>query len=427
MVSGVTTSSERVSRWRHPRYVVYLSVLVVNFFHLVSYTNIAPDAHTKAFGDALNYIEMAKQTFAPVDNPFALRVLTPWVVHNLQAVFGVPHDYVWMLVTYLAISATLIVFFKLLYDQLHLSFFVSTAATLMLGFTNFFVMYNYGNFWLVDPVNNLFLVLGIYFLVKRKLLPFAIVIVLGTINKETTLFIAPLYPLLQWARTGRLRDRTVIFGVLTMVVATAFYLVFRTWALSQIGGGNYQAFSGQNGQSIFANIRFALNSHKGNELGVLYDILKFTWLLFGYGLYLLYRQSKLRSELLVISIWLFATCVFGRLFATDTERVFVLMAPVVIAVAAVVLNRFDSDRDRLWVSGITFVYVALNLGWVPGEWAMLANLGAMVIFVAALRPYLKPAQPGPPPVESGPESNGTVRFPPVAAQAPSAQRSDPQE
>jgi hypothetical protein len=373
--------------------VVYLAILLINFMHLVSYTTIAPDAHNKAVGDALNYIEMSERTFAQVDNPFALRMLTPWVVHNLQALLGVPLDYVWMLITYLAISATLIVFFKLLYDHFQLSLFISTVATVMLAFTNSFVMYNFGNFWLVDPVNNFLMVLGIYFLLKRKLIAFAVVILVGTINKETMLFLAPLYPLLAWVRTGRLRDRSVLFGVLAMVVATGFYLVFRTWAMSQIGGGSYEAFSGQNGKSVFANIQFALNANKGNELAILHNVLWFAWLIFGYGLYQLYKKSGIRSELLVISVWLFATCLFGRIFATDTQRVFVLMAPVVIAVCAIVLSRFDSERERLWVSGIAFIYAALNLGWVPGEWSLAASLGALVIFVAVLKPYREPVQP----------------------------------
>jgi hypothetical protein len=401
-----TETGRRGERSGRRRYVVYATVLVINFLHLVSYTYVDSYAHTRAFGDALNYLEMSRHTFAAVDNPFALRMLTPWMVHTLQSLSGISLDYVWIAVTYTAISATLIVFFKLLYDQLGLSFFGSTVGTVLLAYTGIVTMYNFGNIWLVDPVNNLCMVLGIYFLVKRKLLAFTVVVVLGVLNKETMLFLAPLYPLLAWVRTRRLRDRTVLFGVVAMVVAAGAYLVFRTWALAHIGGEDYRAFSGQNGKSVFWNIRFALNNHKGDEFVRLFGTYTFLWLIFGYGLYLLYRQYRLRSELVVVSLWLFGTCLFGRLFATDTERVFVLMAPVVIAVCAVVFDKFHGERDRLWIAGLVFLYAGLNLGWIPPAWSLLGSLAAIVVFIAVLRPDRELTQSPPEQPRLNPNANG---------------------
>src|SRR5688572_3204851 len=90
----------------------YAAILVAGFFGAVSYGRFAPDVRTTAFGDALNYIRMSEQTFAPVDDPFAFRMLTPWLVRHASAVTGIGPDIVWLGLTLTATMAALVVVYE---------------------------------------------------------------------------------------------------------------------------------------------------------------------------------------------------------------------------------------------------------------------------------------------------------------------------
>jgi hypothetical protein len=60
----------------------------------------------------------------------------------------------------------------------------------------------------------------------------------------------------------------------------------------------------------------------------------FLWVAFAYGLYRLDRHEGLHSQLLVAGLWLFACCLLGRLVATDTGRVFIVMGPLALGATA---------------------------------------------------------------------------------------------
>jgi hypothetical protein len=251
----------------------------------------------------------------------------------------------------------------------------------MLACTYNYTLFNYWDIWLVDPLNNLFYVLAITFLIQRKLWPFAIVIILGSLNKETTLLLAPLYPILAWARTGSIKSHEVKQSLIAFVTMGVVYLTYHLWAQDRIGG-HYALLSGQNGHSVWNNIRFALDSHKMNDQQLIYQVFQFVWLFFIYGLYRLYKKLGILNELLIISAYLFGAVMLGRLFASDTQRVYIMMAPIVMAVAALMFNSVKTEMDRLWVGVIAFLYVAVNLAWFTSpDFIMIANVGALAIFV----------------------------------------------
>jgi hypothetical protein len=369
------------------RAAAYLAVLTVGFLNLISQADFSQGAHVKTFGDATEYFRMSEQTFAPVANPFALRVLTPWLVHRIHMATGISLDSVWILVTFLATTAAVILFFELLWGHFRLSLFTSVLGTMMLAFTFNYTLYNYGNFWLVDPLNNLLYMLALRLLFTRRLGWFTLVIVIGFLNKETTLLLAPLYPLLGWIQSRTIRNRAVLLGIVATVAAGALYAAFRLWAQSRIGG-DYRPLSGQNGTSIIDNIRFALNSHKTTDQWVLFGVFGFMWIVFLYGLYRLYKQVGARSELIVVAVYLFGACLLGRLVATDTERVFVMMAPMVLLIAALLFERFRGEIARLWMLTLAFLYVALNLHWVTDQAAVATNAAALVVFIVLVKDEL---------------------------------------
>ncbi len=368
---------------RHPRWLVGLVLILVGGMNLISCTDFAQDAEMRVSGDSYQYLRMSLRTFEAVPNPFAFRLLSPWLAQQISRV-GLSMSASWILLTFGATTLALHAFFLLLHDRFRLRLFTSVAFTLALAFTHFYTLFNYRFFWLVDPLNNLFLVLALACLLARRTGWFLAVVTLGFVNKETVLLLLPLAPILAWVRAGSLRDRGVWAGFLGGVGVVFLYFVFRLWVQSQLGvQSGYPLLSGVDGQSVLENIRFAVNQRKGAEQAMVYQTFHFMWAFFAYGLYRLHRQSGSRSELLWIGAWFFGACAFGRLFATDVERVYVMMAPLVLGVAALLFDNFQSEGQRWWLGVLLFLYLALNMNWVINEWSILFNGTALVLFVVA--------------------------------------------
>lgn len=387
---------------RTQRLWVYPGLAAISLLNLISFMPKFPRPHEQAWGDALNYYRMSAQTGAPVENPFALRMLSPWLVHRGNLLTGLSLDVLWVGFTFACTLAATIVFFEFLRAHLKLQLFTSVLASVALACTFWYGPYAFSNPFVPDPLNNLLYLIALWLVFDRRLLLFTVVIVLGSINKETTLLLAPLYPLLAWARARSIRDREVLGGVVAIVIATGVYLGYRWWAQNLIGG-EYGFATGQANGGLLDNVRFALNANKGTDQLTLFTTFHFLWIIAGYGLYQHYRRFGLRSELLIASVWLFLCCLAGRVVATDTTRVFVMLAPLVIAFTAVVLDRQRGDGRRVWVGVLFFLYAVINLRFVTGTAAIWFDGVAVLLFAALITstssgpaaPRRSPAQ-GPP-------------------------------
>ncbi|UUV30724.1 hypothetical protein NQK81_39175 [Amycolatopsis roodepoortensis] len=89
--------------------------------------------------------------------------------------------------------ACTVVFFEFCRKHLKLQPFTSALAAIALGSTFWYDPYAFSNPYLVDPLNNLLYLVALWLLFRRKLVWFTAVVILGAINKETTLLLAPLY------------------------------------------------------------------------------------------------------------------------------------------------------------------------------------------------------------------------------------------
>lgn len=313
-----------------------------------------------------------------MDDPFALRLLTPWLVRRTSAAIGMAPDTVWLAVSFVATVCALVVVYEWLRGPLRISAPVGLAAVLMLAVTYRYASYAFTNLWLVDPINNLVYALALLLAWRGRLLLFTAVIAVGFVNKETALLVAPLFPLLAWARSGTLRDRRVWLGAAATVALAAAYLAFRAWALAHIGPHGSHVDGG-----FLEVVRFALSSRPRTEHLALFSVFMFLWALLAIGLTREWRRDGLRSQLCLSAGYLLAVCLLGRIQATDTERVFVMLGPVVVAAAALVFETWREGRPWMWVLGL--VYAALHLGWVTGETAAVVNLAAIVGVVHLLR------------------------------------------
>src|SRR5437764_10813215 len=182
---GVTAATvapvNRVPR----RVAVYLGLATVSLLNLISYAPLQPNAHEKAWGDALNYYAMSEHTGARVDNPFALRMLSPWLVHLGNKLTGLSLDSLWVGFTFVMLLASAIVFFEFLWSHLKLQLFTSALAAVALACTFWYGPYAFSNPYLVDPLNNLLYLVALWLLFNRKAIWFTVVVSIGTINKET--------------------------------------------------------------------------------------------------------------------------------------------------------------------------------------------------------------------------------------------------
>jgi hypothetical protein len=374
-IRGLRAKGARVGREHLDRVAAYAAILVSGFFGIASYGKLAPDARSTAFGDALNYLRMSEETFAPVDHPFALRLLTPWLVQQLSGLTGVNPDVVWLTLTLTATIAALVVVYEWMRGPLQVSPPISLFATLLLSVTYYYTSYNYGNFWLVDPLNNLACAFVLLFAFQGRLALFTATMLIGFVNKETVLLLAPLYPLLAWGRSGRLRDRAVVLGVAANLVVGAGYLAFRNWAQAQIGDNGSHL-----GEGVAAVARAVLSSRPGAEHLAVFGIFGFLWISWVLGLRQEYRRFGMRSGQLLASLFIAACCLVGRTQATDTERVFILLAPLVVGVAATVFDTWRGEVARLWMWVLGVMYAALQFSWVTGQTAVFVSLSAVVGF-----------------------------------------------
>ncbi|OOC06179.1 hypothetical protein B0293_14095 [Amycolatopsis azurea DSM 43854] len=392
----LTTTGQRV--------VVYLILTTVSLINFISYAPLELRAHEKAWGDALNYYAMSEHTGAQVDNPFALRMLSPWLVHMGGKISGLALDTVWVGFTFVITLACTVVFFEFCRRQLKLQTFTSALAAIALGCTFWYGPYAFSNPYLVDPLNNLLYLVALWLLLRRKLVWFTVVVILGAINKETTLLLAPLYPLLTWTRTRSLRDRQVLAGIVAVLIAAVAYIAFRLWAQSLIGG-TYGFGSGQANKGLLSNIYFALSSNKRGEHAALFDTFHFFWILFAYGLYHQYRKHGPRNELLIAGGWLILCCLAGRMVATDTQRVFVMLAPLVIALVAITLDNQRTNARQLLTGILVFLYLALNLQFVPNETKFLVEIIGLGLFALLIIPRFRVL-----PTRDRPENSGDDHF-----------------
>jgi len=327
-------------------------------------------------GDNARYIAMSQQWFASVDYPFALRLFSPSIAHSLMH-WGMSPDGSWLLLTYVASFFGLVFIFKILADYYKLSYFTSLLCALLAMFTYWFTQFNFNNFILVDPVNNLVYAASLYYALRQRIIPFTIVLLVGITNKEVAIFMAPLFALIAWTKQDKTMEKRIWQGILALVILVLGYVIFRHWAASHISQLENVVFGGgPNGLSLVQNVVFSLSEN--TNIYIIYHILDFLWPIALWSGYLLYRRQGIRQELVVTSILLVLTFTFGRFFATDAERVFAPITPLVVVLCGVFFDQFKDDRRRFLLLLMLFAFMASQLNWISQD----SDLFVQVIFLA---------------------------------------------
>lgn len=368
-----------------PKYLIaFFLVSLLSILSFLMYGNTEIKADLGATGDAVKYIEMSKHTFAQVDNPYALRILSPLIVKIFSGIFHTDINFPWILLTLVATILAIMVFFHILLKCFKLTFFNAILFTIVLAYTYSYSLFNYADFWLVDPLNNLFFALGFLFLIEKKYYHFLAILLIGFMNKEIILFLLPLYPLRVFLDSKSFPSKKFFISIVYSLVLVALFVLFRKVVSHLIDSGvQYSVFNATEGRSFTENIRFSISLVK-NQLSV-YTVFDFFWIFSLYSAYLIYKINGWKNWFFISFVYLFVVLFLSRFFATDVERVYVTMAPMVFLLVSILFANRNSNQDKKWLVAIAFVYIATNLNWISYEYFIISNVAVLAIFASVFK------------------------------------------
>ncbi|MBW3607831.1 MAG: hypothetical protein KY463_05665 [Actinobacteria bacterium] len=278
-------------------------------------------------GDDLIYARMADDPTAPHTFVFAYRVAVPWLVHVLPF----DHGFSFSAIAWLCSGAAGAVLFLLL-ERLAISRRVSVPLAFVLVLSPPLLVASLRQGYNPDPLTVLVMVTGTLFIVERRLVPLALTMLVGALNRESALFLAPLAYAV-WAQ--RPLDRAALARVLAVAApAVAAFCALRL-AIPTVGRELVPGY----GASLI-----------GGRVEVLGDGLRAFFDVEARRLALIYGPLWLLAPLALRDFWfarrglvLVPLCLIAMTFALDWGRVAFIAAPVVYAAAAWTLQQ----RPRL--------------------------------------------------------------------------------
>jgi hypothetical protein len=357
--SGIRGLPARALAW--PANRLALAIGVAGTLAIVLLDALVRDAPTPQ-GDDLIYARMADDPTAPHTFVFAYRIAVPWLVHILPF----EHGFSFSVVAWVCSGAAGAVLFSLL-ERLEIGRRVSVALAFVLVLSPPLLVVSLRQGYNPDPVTVLVMLAGALFVVERRAVPLGLTMVVGALNRESALFLAPLAYAV-WAQ--RPLDRTALARVLAVaapafVVFVALRLAIPTVGREQVPGYGASLIGGR--IDVLSDGLRAFFDVEARRLALIFGPL---WLLAPFAL----RDCSFARRGLVLA----PLCVLGMSFALDWGRVAFVAAPVVYAAAAWTLHR----RPRLLVP----VLAACAL-MIAGYAAYMQVSGTQHIIDAGLPPY----------------------------------------
>lgn len=307
--------------------------------------------------DTRHYAQMAEDPAYLPRVPYAFRVLTPLLVHLLpmETLAG------FTLVTLAGVWLSAL-FLHAFLRTLGLGLPASVAGVfLFLGSgltTRALTTPLY-----VDALTYLTELAGFYFLLARREALFAATLLLGTLNRETALFLAPVY-LLQRRAEGRLRKRDL--PKVALVLGLPVLALLAVAALKLLAGGALQQGLGM----LETKPRtFEQTIPTPQELADIYSVFGVAWLLAVGNL----RQAPpLIRRGLVFGLLVVLQLIVSR---GDESRNLSHLLPLVLPLAAL-------EFQRLRSAPALALLVACLASLVNARWIILPNYGLRYVLVA---------------------------------------------
>jgi hypothetical protein len=277
----------------------------------------APTPH----GDDLIYERMAAAPLEPHTFVFAYRIAVPWLVHVLP----MDHELSFSLVAWICSGAAGGVLFLLL-DRLGTSRRVSVPLAFVLVLSPPLLVASVRQGRNPDPLTILVMVTGALCIVERRPKALAVAMLVGALNRESALFLAP-FAYAAWA--DRRWDRAALARVVAVAAPAVVAFVALRFAIPTVGREQVPGYGGSLLAGRVDVLKDGLTSDvEARRLAAIYGPL---WLLAPLAL----RDFWFARRGLV----LVGLCVVSMTFALDWGRVAFIAAPVVYAAAAWTLDR----------------------------------------------------------------------------------------
>lgn len=277
-------------------------------------------------GDDLIYERMAERPLEPHTFVFAYRIAVPWLVHVLP----VDHTLSFSVIAWLCSAASGALLFVLL-EHLGISRRVSIALAFVLVLSPPLLVASLRQGRNPDPLTVLVMVSGALFIARRQPRALAVTMLVGVLNRESALFLAPLAYCL-WAQ--RPWDRAVLARTVAVAAPALAAFVALRLAIPTVGR---EQVPGYGGSLIGGRIEVLEDAARGLDLQArrLASIYGPLWLLAPLAV----RRFWFARRGLVLA----APCAVAMTFALDWGRIAFIAAPVVYAAAAWTLQQ----RPRL--------------------------------------------------------------------------------
>ncbi|MDQ3723183.1 MAG: hypothetical protein M3376_09000, partial [Actinomycetota bacterium] len=349
----------RALRW--PALRLATAIGAAGTLALVLLDALVRDAPTPQ-GDDLVYERMADDPTAPHTFVFAFRIAVPWLVHVLPF----EHGFSFSVVAWLCSGAAGAVLFLLL-ERLDIARRVSLPLAFVLVLSPPLLVASLRQGYNPDPVTVLVMLAGALFIVERRPVPLALTMLVGALNRESALFLAPLAYAV-WAQ--RPLDRAALIGVLAVAVPAAAAFCALRFAIPTVGREQVPGYGASliGGRiDVFTDGLRAFFDVEARRLALIFGPL---WLLAPFALRDL---SFARRGLVLVPL-----CLLAMTFALDWGRVAFVAAPLVYAAAAWTLQR----HPRLLAPTL-----ALCALMIAGYAAYMQLAGTQNIIDAGLPPY----------------------------------------
>ncbi|MDX6689451.1 MAG: hypothetical protein QOG15_908 [Solirubrobacteraceae bacterium] len=292
-------------------------------------------------GDELIYERMADHPGEPHTFVFAYRIAVPWLVHVLP----MSHTLSFGLIAWLCSGAAGGVLFLLL-EQFGIPWRISIPLAFFLVLSPPLLVASLRQGRSPDPLTALVMVSGALFIVRGQPRALAATMLVGALNRESALFLAPLAYAV-WAR--ELFDRDALVRTLAIAAPAVVAFVALRLAIPTVGREMVPGYGG----GIIGG-RLDVLSDAGGGLGLqarrLASIYGPLWLLAPLAL----ARFQFARRALVLAV----LCAIAMTFALDWGRIAFIAAPAVYAAAAWTLQQ----RPRLLLPTLA-ACVALVVGY----------------------------------------------------------------
>ncbi len=205
-----------------------------------------------------------------------------------------------------------------------------------------------------DMLSMGFFTAGVYFIYTRRFYPLLLIILVGTFNRESTLFLIPIFLLDALAPSGEVRSALNTFRRVPWLKA---FLLAAAWLLVRFILGHF--YRNNSHTDDFIRLRYNLRYLNPRMWPQILGAGGYTFLT---ALILWKRipDRRLRAYILVVPLWFLTMCFYGVLAET---RIYGELCPLVAVLTTMLIGSFIGSTRTVASSPVAFKFdPALNAG-----------------------------------------------------------------